>query len=406
MSERPNLSVMRRALAAFQTGDGRGAAPQLARSTCTFLKYPVLVAFLLAAPACGDGDSILDSYPFPDGMVFFTHPPIDVAGAMWFIGMGEPNVLPKDHGGFSLAAPYVFPASVPVLAVADGVIILASNGTRAVPPIPDAPEALWGREYDDHLLVLKVSESVTVNYAHVTTFHPTLAAELGDLPKDEVGHKVAVVVQGGDTLGFVGPHGAMDFSVTDLSLNLNLLNPSRYPTNQLFAAHVFDYFQDPVLSQILDITPRQLPPRGGKVDYDVAGRIIGNWFLEGTTSFTQWSRQLAIVYDHIWGDRITIADGSPMRDVPGIEDPGRPDVWWVKGNSPLPEDVGVGDGIVKYTLIDGRDLRDTGEFVDDLKPVQGVMLVQMLDADRIRVEVFKGTTTADTFTSAAKVYVR
>ena len=403
MSERPNLSVMRRALAAFQTGDGRGAAPQLARSTCTFLKYPVLVAFLLAAPACGDGDSILDSYPFPDGMVFFTHPPIDVAGAMWFIGMGEPNVLPKDHGGFSLAAPYVFPASVPVLAVADGVIILASNGTRAVPPIPDAPEALWGREYDDHLLVLKVSESVTVNYAHVTTFHPTLAAELGDLPKDEVGHKVAVVVQGGDTLGFVGPHGAMDFSVTDLGLELNFLNPSRY---QSFAGHVFDYFQEPVLSQILDITPRQLPPRGGKVDYDVAGRIVGNWFLEGTTSLIQWSRQLAIVYDHIWGDRITIADGSPMRDVPGIEDPGRPDVWWVQGNSPLPEDVGVGDGIVKYTLIDGRDLRDTGEFVDDLKPVQGVMLVQMLDADRIRVEVFKGTTTADTVTSAAKVYVR
>jgi hypothetical protein len=338
--------------------------------------------------------------------VFFTHPPIDIAGVKWFIGMGEPNVMPKDHGGFTLAAPYVFPASVPVLAVADGVIILASNGTRTVPPIPDAPETLWGREYDDHLLVLKVSESVTVNYAHVTTFHPTLEAKLGNLPKDEVGHDVAVVVQGGDTLGFVGPHGAMDFSVTDLSLELNFLNPSRYPTNQLFAAHVFDYFQDPVLRQILEITPRQLPPRGGKVDYDVEGRIVGNWFLEGTTSITQWSRQLAIVYDHIWGDRITIADGSPMRDVPGIEGPGRPDVWWVKGNSPLPEDVGVGDGIAKYTLIYGRDLHTTGDFVPDLKPAQGVMLVQMIDASRIRVEVFMGTTTADTFTSAAKVYVR
>lgn len=406
MFEHPNLSVMRRAVAVFQTGEGRGATPHLGRSMRNCFKYSVLVAFVLAVPACGDGDSILDSYPFPDGMVFFTHPPIDVAGAMWFIGMGQPNVMPKDHGGFFLAAPYVFPASVPVLAVADGVIILASNGTRAVPAIPDAPEALWGREYDDHLLVLKVSESVTVNYAHVTTFHPTLAAELGDLPKDEVGHKVTVVVQGGDTLGFVGPHGAMDFSVTDLSLELNYLNPSRYPDNQSFAAHVFDYFQDPALSQILDITARQLPPRGGKVDYDVEGRIVGNWFLEGTTSFTQWSRQLAIVYDHIWGDRITIADGSPMRDVPGIEGPGRPDVWWVKGNAPLPEDVGVGEGIVKYTLIYGRDLRATGDFVPDLKPAQGVMLVQMIDAGRIRAEVFKGTTAADTFTSAAKVYVR
>lgn len=368
-----------------------------------YLNYHILVAFFLAANACSDGDSILDNYSFPDGKVFFTHTPIDIDGAMWFIGMGEPNVLPKDHGGFSLTNPYVFPASVPVLAVADGVIILASNGTREVPPIPDAPEAVWGRKYDDHLLVLKVSESVTVNYAHITTFHPTLAVELGNLPKDEIGHNVAVVVNGGDTLGFVGPHGAMDFSVTDISLTLNFLNPSRY---QSFAAHVFDYFQEPILSQILNITPRQLPPRGGKVDYDVEGRIAGNWFLEGTTSLTQWSRQLAIVYDHIWGDRITISDGSPMRDVPGIEGPGYPDVWWVQGNSPLPEDVGEGNGIVKYSLIDGRDLRDTGDFVDELKPVQGVLLVQMIETGRIRIEVFKGTTTADIFTSAAKIYVR
>ena len=51
-------------------------------------------------------------------------------------------------------------------------------------------------------------------------------------------------------------------------------------------------------------------------------------------------------------------------------------------------------------------MRATGDFVPDLKPAQGVMLVEMIDAGRIRVEVFKGTTTADAFTSAAKVYVR
>ena len=123
--------------------------------------------FVLGTTACNE-DSILDNYPFPDGKVFFTHAPIDISGAMWFIGMGEPNVMPKDHGGFALATPYVFPASVPVLAVADGVIILASNGTRTVPNIPDAPESVWGHEYDDHLLVLMVSKTVQVNYAHVT----------------------------------------------------------------------------------------------------------------------------------------------------------------------------------------------------------------------------------------------
>lgn len=350
-------------------------------------------------------DAILKDYPFPEGKVYFTHAPIDLSGVKWFISMGEPNVLPKDHGGFVLKAPYVFPADVPVFAVADGVIILASYGTRTVPSIPDAPESLWGRTYDDHLLVLKVSTNLTVNYAHITTFHRTFMEKLGKLPKDEVGHKVAIVVHGGDTLGFLGPHGAMDFSVTDRSLKLNFLNPARYPDN-IFAGDIFNYFREPILSQILEVTPRKTPPRGGKIDYDIKGRIIGNWFLEGTTSYIQWSRQLAIVYSHIWGDRITIADGSPMRDVPGIEGPGRPDVWWVKGNAPLPETVGVGDGFVKYTLIHGKDLRDTEEYIDELKPVEGVMLVEMIDPGRIRVEVFKGTTTAEMFTSAAKVYVR
>ena len=64
-----------------------------------------------------------------------------------------------------------------------------------------------------------------------------------------------------------------------------------------------------------------------------------------------------------------------MRDVPGIEGPGAPDVWWVQGNSPKPETVGEADGIVKYALIHGKDLRDTFEFIDSDRPVQGVMLV-------------------------------
>ena len=338
--------------------------------------------------------------------MLFTHAPIDPAGALWLLPMGEANVMPRDHGGFALVAPYTFPANVPVLAVADGVIILASNGTRTIPPIPDAPEAIWGRAYDDHLLVLKVSQSIQVNYAHVTDFHPSLEAQLPSLPKDEIGHQVAVEVKAGDTLGFVGPHGAMDFSVTDFSLQLDFLNPSRYPTNHPFAAHVLDYFQEPVLSRMRQIAIRQQQPRGGKVDYDVAGRIVGNWFLENTTAFTQWSRQLAIVYHHIYGDRITIADGTPMRDVPGIEGPGFPDVWWVKGNMPLPETIGSSDGIVKYELLHPKDIRETEDFIDELRPVQGVMLVEYLDNERIRVETFLGTTTPSTFTASARIYVR
>jgi hypothetical protein len=168
----------------------------------------------------------------------------------------------------------------------------------------------------------------------------------------------------------------------------------------LYAADIYNYFKEPQLSEMNNIAARSAPPFGGKVDYDIKGRIIGNWFLPGTTEFIQWSRQLAIVYDHIKSNRIIISDGSPMRDVPGFEGPGGPDVWWVKGNSPAPETIGVGEGIIMYTLI------DRGDKDDEFKAVQGVMLVEMIDENNMRLEVFKGSIFEDAFTSEARVYER
>jgi hypothetical protein len=151
---------------------------------------------------------------------------------------------------------------------------------------------------------------------------------------------------------------------------------------------------------------REVEPLGGKIDYDIQGRIIGNWFLEGTDEFIQWSRHLAIVYDDVFGDRISIADGSPMRDVPGDQNPGAPDVFWVSGNTPAPEDIGVGDGMIKYFLIYGRDGFREPPFDDEDRPLQGVALVEMIETGRIRFQIFKGVEDVDGFTSAARIYVR
>jgi len=360
-------------------------------------------AVVVALMLWGCSDPVGGDYDFPPGRVTFSHLPIDLSGVISFVPMGEPNVLPKDHGGFPLANAYRFPASTAVLAVADGVVVQVSNGIREVPPIPDAPQQLWGTQYDDHLIRLKVSETITVNYAHVTDFHPAFAAKVGSLSRSEEAIDVFVPVEAGDTLGFVDPHSAMDFSVTDRSLDLAILN--RDIIGPQYAADVYDYFEGPLLSQMIAIAARDAPPWGGRVDYDVVGRISGNWFREGTTSAIQWSRQLAIVYDHLHSDRVFISDGSPMRDVPGFEDPGRPDVWWVKGNAPRPEDIGVADGMIQYALIYPQSFTP-GPIDDVAVPVQGVMLVQMLEPGRIRVEVFKGVTEASGFTAAAKIYER
>lgn len=362
---------------------------------------PTVLLTLVAAGCSSTTDpSGADLSQLPEGGVLFAHSPVDLTGVTGFVPMGEPNVMPKDHGGFPLLSPFTLPASVPVMAVARGVIIVAVRGTRALPARPPVPPGDWGRRYDDWGLVIQVSSTMRAKYAHVSMLHPDLLAVLGGQPADETGRNVAVSVGAGDTLGWIGPHAAMDFSVVDFDLDLNFLNPSRYPDTHIYSGDIFDYFQEPLRTQMLASAARALPPRGGKIDYDVAGRIVGNWFLPGTTAFHQWSRQLAIVYDHIQGDRIFIADGSPMNDVPGSQGPGAPDIYWVNGNAPRPENIGVADGIVQYTLI------SPGLAPDASKPVLGVMLVQMLGVGSIRLEVFKGVTQATAFTTAAKDYQR
>ena len=88
------------------------------------------------------------------------------------------------------------------------------------------------------------------------------------------------------------------------------------------------------MSQMLSITERQTEPRCGKIDYDVPGRIVGNWFLEGEVpayAFDDYSTHFAIVYGFIEGDRISISDGFGIREGWGASR-----LFWVKGNAPKP----------------------------------------------------------------------
>jgi hypothetical protein len=376
-------------------------------TTPSMIRVLIIIGVFLFA---GCEKSLLKHYPFEKGKVILMHSPIDLNGIKYFFPMGGLNVQPKDHGGFVLKNPHVFPANIPVFAVADGVVIRISYGKREIPPIEDAPKSSWYKTYDDHLIQLKVSETMIINYAHVTDFHPDFAAKLPDQKIDKEGRdmevEVEVEVHEGDILGYVRPHGAMDFSISDLELQLNFLNPGRYPGLHIYSGNIFDYFEEGLSGEMEKFAFRKEPPRGGKIDYDVKGKIVGNWFLENTTSYVQWSRQLAIVYHDLFGDRITISDGSPMRDVPGSDDPGYPDSWWVKGNSPRPETIGISEGKVRYELIYPRNYRDLDEYIDELQHVAGIMLVQALENDRIRVEIFKGSVVATDFTSAAKIYVR
>ena len=67
---------------------------------------------------------------------------------------------------------------------------------------------------------------------------------------------------------------------------------------------MFAYFVEPIKSQLMAKNIRQKEPRAGKIDYDVDGKLVGNWFVENSGGYKgggfgerYWSTHLAFVYD-------------------------------------------------------------------------------------------------------------
>jgi hypothetical protein len=327
--------------------------------------------------------------PYPEGRITFTHLPMDAELSTGFIGLGNLNVLPEDHGAF-LTSPEAVgqPATIPVYAPADGWIEGLIYDSLA-----------WGRDLS---MRIRYSTTVWTNYGHLSDFAPDIWTASGLLDKGFGDYRVYIPVSAGQIVAYTGEQvWGFDFYVGDDDLELGLISPSRYPYPWTKAGYPYDYFDEPQLSQLKALTIRQDEPRAGKVDYDIPGRIIGNWFLEGAEGWGGEPAQLAIVYDFIDGTRIAIADGSTR-----VDGSSEAQVYWVEGNAPRPEQVGVGYGLVKYE-IRWRWFRDQYRS-HGWSDVLGTFLVEMTEAGKIRVEKVLGKRADEVtgFSEAARTYVR
>jgi hypothetical protein len=324
----------------------------------------------------------------PVGHIFFSHLPTDLDRVVGFFGIGDPYVHPKDHGAF-LAPPQE--NTIPVHAMADGWI-----------------EGLIYNSFPgsglDLTMRIRYSTTIWSNYAHLSDFAEEIWDAAGPL-NDGAETRVDIPVQAGQIVAWAGLAGGFDFYVGDDALEHPFISPSRYNYPTLKGAYPFDFFQEPLLSQVLAITLRLDEPRGGKMVYDLPGKIIGNWFLEGgtgTTRLEQLGEHLAIVYDFIDGTKIAVADGWPLRQ--GAEGA---HVYWVEGNAPPPEAIGQGDGLVKYEIRQRwfKDALYSGHVTSE---VLGTFLVEMFEPGKIRVETVLGKRAHEVvgFTDAARIYVR
>lgn len=366
----------------------------MARPMLTYLALSVLIA------SCNKEEKWNKNLP---DEVQFTHLPTELDQMLEFGAIGQIQVIPKVHGGFLLKNPYAAIPGIPVYAMSEGVIYNIRKEQKAVNE-PGAPLDLQGKIYDDYALDIALTKHSRMYYGHVTQLSATVLQEAGVINGGRgVENRVSIPVSAGQILGYIGIHPGFDIGMWDLNKEGFFSNPDRYPREYRATVRYTDYLTSELRDQIWKINPRTVEPRGGSIAYDVEGTLSGNWFIPGTKALTEWSKQLVIARHERYADRITIADASPLLDGDGAMNIGRASyIWWIKGNSPLPETVIPASGKIKYAVADWWKFRHQEGNPD------GTLLIMMENPRQIRYQYFAGKMPEEVtdFTSEARIYVR
>ncbi|MBI4017399.1 MAG: hypothetical protein HY366_00450 [Candidatus Aenigmarchaeota archaeon] len=342
------------------------------------------------------------------GTVEFGASPMRIEDISLIIPMGAmvgSHVTPIDHMYFSPAVFHSAPDTYNVYASADGII--TSIGHE-----PHFAE----NKYEKYRLEIRHTCDFYSIYNLLTSLSPELQKITGGIqPGGYYGKPIQV--KEGQLLGKIGGQ-TLDLSVNyDKVVLEGFIVPEHYAGEEwkIHTVDPFDYFKEPLRSELLAKNLRQVEPRGGKIDYDIEGRLVGNWFRDGIgypRNYVRdsWKNHLSFVYDPVDPSHVIVSIGDYG---------GEPKQFGVKDNAPDPASISASTGLVRYELQQLDYVDENGEYWDrfsydsGLKAVNqaivhGVALVQIIEARKIKFEAFPGKTSSEVsgFTSAAKIYER
>lgn len=335
----------------------------------------------------------------------FDYPPVDLDKVGHIEPMGSmigSHVTPIDHQYYYAPDFANQEIVIDVYSPADGTIINMQHMTS------------FDSSYDDYRLVIQHTATISSIYIHIDN----LSEKIYDFaPRDGGYVNVKIPVLAGEVIGNYS--GSVDYNVVDEDVVLaGFVNPESYWSEpwKIHTPDPFDYFNETIKSRLIELCLRTAEPVGGKIDHDINGRLVGNWFEEGTNGYggiglrEYWVGHLAIAYSSVDPDHIIVSFGNYS---------GQTRQFGVKGNSPDPADVSVETGLVKYELVDydfyvgderwdrsslakGLELRNNDDYV------HGVVLFQIIEDGKLKVEIFPGKTAEDVagFTDDAFIYIR
>jgi hypothetical protein len=328
------------------------------------------------------------------------------------------HVTPIDHGYFytkgALATP---PQQAPVYAPMTGNV---SSVTRTVRQSGPAQTAT----YDDYAITVEATCTFRVRFSNMVRFGGGLGNAIGQLEPNET-KTPNYAVKAGELIGYTGLPTAygIDVWVEDDDLTLTgFINPAQYTAAEVWKTHMadlFDHTQQPLRSQLLALDERDASPRWGKIDYDIDGKLVGNWFRVGSGGYAgqtpmregYWDGHLAVVYDGNDPAQIDISFGNYQ---------GAARQFAVIGNAPDPAVVDVSTGVVWYELgqiqtysaMTGQSWNGMA-YVPDIRtraagPAQGTVLMQLMATRSLKLEIFPGETASQVagFDSGAVMFER
>ncbi len=295
-----------------------------------------------------------------------------------------------------------------VVAVADGYVVMIQWRPNPV-----------GGQLDPTVFDRAVDLKVVVEHAatcwsfvdHLVELAPALQTPTVDTLRPGQPLAVRIPVKAGELIGKVRGGFTFDFALIDTTVTrTGFVNPAQFLNRDPWKQHLvdpFDYVDEPLRSTLLAFNARQAKPRGGKIDYDIAGRLVGNWYRVGTGGYAglngrwdYWVGHLTLAYHHLDPTQIIVSLG----DVGG-----RARQFAVRGNSPDPARITASDGLVKYELVAPNiDSRTGKAYPDYHERFYGVLLVQLVEDRKLQLEVFPDQTPDQVrgFTDQVRTYER
>lgn len=342
------------------------------------------------------------------GPVTLSYPPIQMNDVSYILPMGlmsGSHVTPVDHLYFHTSHKII--KHYDVLAPANGYVVSAEI-------VGDSK---------DYRMILEHTCTFYSIYIHVTELAPKILAQTGAFSQGSKAIRVPVVA--GEIIGTKIPNlnsktFQVDFSIANAEITLpGFVVPQHYAGEawKIHTDDLYSYYKDPLRSQLIAKTVRTADPISGKIDYDIDGRLVGNWFRAGTNGYggsnpsQYWEGHLTIAYDFLDPSKIRISIGNWE---------GESKQTAVKGNMPDPKDVSVQTGLVKYELIDAHYTLPNGKswdqeiFATDVKldisrpDLYGTLLVQLVGERKLKLETFPSKSASEVtgFTANALIYER